>query len=199
MTALADMTSSGEVVLVAPDVLRDMAAALGGLWSPGSEEDDELRALLLAAARIRLYADRDRCGWYLVTGAEARDAVLRREDADWNVGFVAPIEEFDDAPADADVGALVQLLRHGEEGEHLDAEAATALALAILAEPVTVVVTRDPRAYRHQRVDDLPRRLRLLSPAEVVDLLEIGVGEQPPDPVPSWNLLSQGPAWWVPA
>ncbi len=143
MTALADMTSSGEVVLVAPDVLRDMAAALGGLWSPGSEEDDELRALLLAAARIRLYADRDRCGWYLVTGAEARDAVLRREDADWNVGFVAPIEEFDDAPADADVGALVQLLRHGEEGEHLDAEAATALALAILAEPVTVVVTQE--------------------------------------------------------
>lgn len=199
MTALADMTSSGEVVLVAPDVLRDMAAALGGLWSPDAEEDPERRDLLVAAARIRLYADRDRCGWYLVSGAEARDAVLRREDADWNVGFVAPIEEFDDAPAEADLAALVQLLRHGGEGEHLDAEAATSLALAILTEPVTIVVTREPRAYRHQRVDDLPRRLQLLTPAEVVERLELGTGEQPPDPVPTWNLLSQGPAWWVPA
>ena len=87
----------------------------------------------------------------------------------------------------------------GGDAPTLPSQPATSLALAILSEPVTIVVTREPRAYRHQRVDDLPRCLQLLTPAEVVERLEIGAGEQPPDPVPSWNLLSQGPAWWVPA
>lgn len=195
MTALADMTSSGEVVLVAPEVLRDMAAALGGLWAPEAELDQARRDLLVAAARIRLYADRDRCGWYLVTGHDAREAVLRREDADWSVGFVADLESFDDAPALADVEALVSLFR---ADEHIEAEAATALALAILCDQVTVVVAHDPRAFKHQRDADLPERLRVLTPAEVVSELEIGVGEEPPDPVPDWSMLASGDPWWVP-
>ncbi|MEZ5142024.1 MAG: hypothetical protein R2726_05820 [Acidimicrobiales bacterium] len=196
MTALADMTSSGEVVLIAPDVLRDIAASLSGLWAPEVESDPGRREAMVAAARIRLYGDRDRCGWYLVTTAQSRDAVLRREDADWNVGFIPALESFDDAPNEAEVDALVSLFR---DDEHIDAEAARALAMAILCEAVTIIVSRDVRAFKHNRAADLPERLELLEPWEVAGRLEIGEGEQPPDPVPDWSLLSKGPAWWVPS
>ncbi len=128
-------------------------------------------------------------------GRPARTADSPMNELDKVLAFEAKLSE----ARELAVNAYVRGGTQAEFETFLDAEAATSLALAILTEPVTIVVTREPRAYRHQRVDDLPRRLQLLTPAEVVERLEIGTGEQPPDPVPTWNLLSQGPAWWVPA
>jgi hypothetical protein len=194
MPSLSDLTSSGPVVLLDPGILRDVAAALNGLWTPVAEQDDVRRDELVAAARIRLYADRDRRGWLLVTTSPERQALLARDRHDWSVGFIAAVEDFDDAPEPAEVAALARLFR----SEGIEAESALSLACAYLMDAVQVVITRDPRQFRHSRDVDLPERLELLDPFEAVTRLEIRPDELPTMPPPGAEAAQGADAWWVP-
>jgi hypothetical protein len=193
---LADMASSGPVALVDVGVLRDMASALTGLWLPATELEQGRAEQLLAAARLRLYGDRNRSGWYLITGRHASDIVLRRGNADWSVGLLPVAENFDDAPPQAEIAALADFYRRHAS---LTVDAAHTLALAVLLEPVTLVVARQPRAFKHQRVGDLPPRLEVVDPVEAVERLEIEPGEEPPVSLPAGSMLARGAAWWVTA
>lgn len=196
MVTLSDLASSGPVVLVDAGVVRDMAASLTGFWSPDLEESAERAQQLVAAARVRLYGDRDRSGWLLCTTRAALDSALKRGDADWSVGMLAVVEDFDDAPAEADVESLVGLYR-SESG--LDAEAARTLAMAVLHDAVSIVVARVPRQFKHDRAGDLPARLRLLDPSEAVAELAIQPGEQPQVSLPIGSALERQDPWWIPA
>jgi len=191
---LADVASTGPVALLDTGVLRDIASSLTGLWLPATELDHTRTRELVAAARVRLYADRDRAGWYLVTTRTSAATATRRARADWSVGMLAIAEDFDDAPPDAEIAALSDLLR---TDDGLAADAARSLAVAVLFEPVTVVITRQPRAYRHGRAGDLPDRLEVIDPVEAVERLEIAAGERPPVSLPVGSMLERGTPWWV--
>jgi hypothetical protein len=171
-----------------------MASALTGLWLPATELDQTRTDQLLAAARLRLYGDRSRSGWYLVTSQHAADIVLRRGNADWSVGLLPVAENFDDAPPPAEIAALADFY-HRDSSLSLDT--ARTLALAVLLEPVTLVIARQPRAFRHQRAGDLPPRLQVVDPVEAVERLEIAPGEEPPVSLPAGSMLARGAAWWV--
>ena len=200
MARLADSYSAAhDVVLVDTGVVRDIAHALSGLWRPQDEEDAERRQQLVAAARLRLYgAAADRSGWHLVCTAAAHAHAEARGDADWSAGFLPALEGYDDSPSLGDLAGLQQVLR---KDEHLDGEAAQTLALALLTEAVSVVITRDPKAFKHQRDGDLPERLEILSPQEAVERLELRPGEpafiDPPDGSLLATLAESDP-WWVP-
>lgn len=195
MVELAELASSGPVVLVDAGVVRDMAAALTGFWTPDLEESPERTEQLLAAARLRLYGDRSRSGWLLCTTKPALESALKRGDADWSAGMLAAVEDFDDAPADADVESLVALYRKDAE---LDAEAAYTLAIAMLHDSVSIVVARVPRQFKHDREGDLPARLRLLDPTEAVAELAIRAGEPSQVSLPIGSALEGQDPWWVP-
>lgn len=192
---LAEVSSSGPVVLVEPGVVRDMAAALTGFWDPSLEDHPERAEELVAAARLRLYGDRDRSGWLLVATRQGHAGAAKRGDADWSVGMLPVAEDFDDAPAPGEVDALVAQYRR-EQG--LDAEAARTLALAVLFEPVDLLVCRLPRAFRHERRGDLPARLTLLDVFEAVERLAITRGERPILSLPIGSALESADPWWVP-
>ncbi|MCX7620225.1 MAG: hypothetical protein N2037_05195 [Acidimicrobiales bacterium] len=196
MSSLAEEKSSSSVVLVDASVVRDIAAALNGIWRPADEEDAARARRLVAVARLRLYASRDRNGWLLVTTDAAREAAMRRGDADWSVGYLPTIESFSDAPPPAEVASLARLFR---EEEGIEAESAFALAHAILNDNIEIVVTDDPGRYKHLRRHDLPPRLELLDPFAVEERLEILPGEKPGVTVPEGvlSLLGDDP-WWIP-
>jgi hypothetical protein len=188
-----DPYSTDAYALLDASVLRDMADALDGRWRPAEESDPLRREQLLAAARLRLYGERDRSGWFLVSYSSAREAAVTRGDADWSVGFIPDIDRFDDAPAADEVAALARL--YGTE--QILPEAATALAHAVLYEPVRLLVCVDPRNYRHSRESDLPERLELISTTEAVERLELGAGEHPPHGPPAESALAAQDPWWV--
>jgi hypothetical protein len=195
MTTLRDLASEATAVaLVEPGVLRDMSTALSGTWRPTTEAEEQRRAALLAAARLRLYADHER-GWVLVTSQQARDELSVNGDTSWSVGFVPAVESFDDAPLADDVDGLTRVLC---EGEVLPPESARTLALAILTDHVSMLVAAEPASFRHQRSHDLPERLEIVSAVEAIERLELRPGEAPVvGPPPSSN-LTEGDAWWVP-
>lgn len=194
MPNLSDLTSSGPVVLVDPGILRDIAASLNGVWRPQDEETQQRRDQLVTAARIRLYADRDRSGWMLVSTRDEREALLARDRNDWSVAFVGAIEDFDDAPPPAEVASLEDMFRQ----EGIEAESAHSLACAYLSEYVRMVITRDGRKFRHSRQKDLPEHLELVDLDEAVERLGIASGEKPPVPPPGFEDAEGDDAWWVP-
>jgi hypothetical protein len=181
-------------MLLDSSVVRDVADALDGRWTPQNETDPIRRRQLVAAARLRLYGKRDRSGWYVVTYREARVSGLSRGGGDWSVGFLPDVGRFDDGPADSDVQALARV--HLESG--MEAEAGLALAYAVLYERVKALVTVQPTKFRHNREFDLPDRLRLMSPSEAFAEMQIDKGEEPQVSFPHDSPLLSGPAWWVP-
>jgi hypothetical protein len=191
---LVELASSGPVVLVDAGVVRDMASALTGVWTPDTGRNRERSADLVAAARLRLYGDRTRSGWCLLTTRPGADAALRRGDADWSVGMLPVAEEFEDAPAPAEVAALAEMYAR-EQGVAPDA--AYSLALAVLYPPIEMLVARLPRAFRHQREGDLPARLEVLDPGEAVDRLEIAPGERPLVALPIGSMLDRTDPFWL--
>lgn len=193
---LAELTSSGTVALVDAGVVRDIASALTGLWVPSAEDYPERAEEMVAAARVRLYGDRERSGWLLLTTRQARDAALRRGDADWSVGMIPAAEDLEEAPPPAEIDALIALYRREEK---LDAESARTLSTALLFEQIGLVITRVPRVMRHQRAGDLPARLEIIDPFEAVDRLEIARGEQPRRSPPERQEQSRQDEWWVPS
>lgn len=197
MATLAEShAAASTVVLLEPGIVRDLAHTLSGLWSPDDERPGPETDQLVAAARLRLYgASADRSGWVLTTTAYAHDRAVARGDAEWAAGFIPAIEIYDDSPAEADVVAMVDVLRHES---HLDAEAARTLAVALLCEPVSLVVARDPVSYRHNRDHDLPDRLRIVDAAGAVELLELRPGEPPAIEPPAGSLLATIDPWWIP-
>ena len=110
-------------MLLDAGVVRDLADALDGRWKPDAETDPVRRERLLSAAQVRLYGERDRSGWYVVTYREARASALKRGDTDWSVGFLPDLSRFDDAPDPTDLQALARV--HLESG--MEAEAGLAL------------------------------------------------------------------------
>lgn len=194
MPNLSDMTSSGPVVLVDEGVLRDIADALDGSWTPDTVADLKRRSELLAAARLRLYADRDRSGWLLVTTRGAREGLLANTDNTWSVGFVGAVDDFDDAPASADLEALESMF----VSEGVTGLSAHLLACAYLSEYVRIVVTNDERPYHRSRPGDLPDHLQFMSAGEAVEKLMIAPGEKPPVPPPGFEDAEGDAAWWVP-
>lgn len=181
-------------MLLDAGVVRDLADALDGRWRPDTETDPVRRERLLTAARVRLYGERDRSGWYVVTYREARASALKRGDTDWSVGFLPDLSRFDDGPNEHDLQALARL--HLESG--MEAEAGLALAYAVLYEPVRALVTATPTRFRHNRDFDLPERLEILTPAEAFDGMSIDAGEDPGLAPPPGSALDDGKHWWVP-
>lgn len=181
-------------MLLDAGVVRDLADALDGRWQPDNEPNPLRRDRLVAAARLRLYGERERSGWYVITYREARLAGLKRGDSDWSVGFLPDVSKFADGPSDADVEALARV--HLESG--MEAEAGLALAYALLYEPVRALVTANPVTFRHNREFDLPDRLRLLSPMEAFDELRIPSGEAPFTSPPAGSAIDGSTRWWVP-
>lgn len=194
MTVPPDPYSTDGYVLLDATVLRDIADALDGRWNPADERDPIRRARLLAAARLRLYGDRDRSGWYLVSHRMARDAAMTRGNTEWSVGFIPEIDGFPDAPVPDEVAALARLFSNG----HLSPESASALAHAVLYEPVRMLVSVDVRPFRHSREGDLPERLELVTAVEAVERLGLAPGEAPPHGPPGASPLASQDAWWVP-
>jgi hypothetical protein len=194
VTTPPDPYSTDGYVLLDATVLRDMADALDGRWHPDREPDPLRREQLLAAARLRLYGERDRSGWYLVSHQAAREAALTRGDADWSVGFIPDIDTFADAPAPDEVSALGRLYTTGQ----ILSESATTLAHAVLYDPVRLLVSADIRPFRHSREGDLPERLELVTTAEAVDRLELAPGERPPHGPPAGSALAEQDPWWIP-
>lgn len=193
MERLGEATRTG-VVLLDAGVVRDVASALSGLWTPADEPDPERRDQLVAAARVRIYADRDQRGWHLVTTPTAHGLVERRDDAEWSVDFVQDVATLPDAPAEAEVAALASI--YHESG--IDGESGNCLAYAVLHEPVIYVISRNPRAFKHSREHDLPERLEILDPVEAVERLRIAPGEEPLVGPPADGMLARGEHWWVP-
>lgn len=194
MPSLSDMTSSGPVVLVDPGVLRDIALSLDGDWSPDAESDLRRQEELIAAAQLRLYGDRDRSGWMLLTTAGPSRKLLEDPNNRWSIGFIGVIEEFSDAPAQVELDALESML--SDEG--VDEEHAHLLACAYLSEFVRIVITNDERAYRRSRAEDLPDHLQFMTVGEASEKLAIAPGEKPPMAPPGREDVDGSDAWWVP-
>lgn len=188
------MASSGPVVLVDSGVLHDIAEALDGAWNPDQISDLQRREELIAAARLRLYADRDRSGWMLLTTHAPREEVLANGDNAWSVGFVGAIDDLDDAPAEADLDALEKILL----SEGVAPGNAHLLACAYLSAFVRLVVTNDERPYHRSRAEDLPEHLQFMSAGEAVEKLQIAPGEKPPIVPPGFEAVDSTSAWWVP-
>lgn len=189
-----DPYSLSPYLLADAGVMRDIADALDGRWRPEVEPDLARRARLLAAARLRLYGDTDRSGWRLGSYEEAIDAGLAHGDANWSVGLVADVSNFSDSPGADDLEGLMRMYSQGG----LDAEQRRALALAVLYEPIATLLTAEPRRYRHARDFDLPERLQILTPYDVVDALGLVAGETPVLAPPRGSALGSMDPWWVP-
>jgi hypothetical protein len=181
-------------MLLDAGVVRDLADALDGRWRPDHESDPVRRERLVSAARVRLYGERDRSGWYVITYREARASALKRGDTDWSVGFLPDVTRFDDAPSESDLQALARM--HLESG--MEAEAGLALAYAVLYEPVRALVTATPTRFRHGREFDLPERLEILSATEAFEEMGIDAGEEASLAPPPGSPLAEGPHWWIP-
>jgi hypothetical protein len=195
MVRLSDSYSAASmVILVDGGVLADMAEALSGAWNPGDEGDDGRRERLLAAARLRLYGTPDLTGCQVVTTATAHSGLSDVHGVPWGSGLVPVLETFEDAPPAEDVAGLERLLH--EDG--LDADTASALALALLTESVDLVVTREPSSLHHQRVNDLPERLALVDPQGAVARLDLSRSGLPDPELPGDSPLSDSERWWRP-
>ena len=181
-------------MLLDTSVVRDVADALDGRFDPATDPDPVRRERLVAAARLRMYGERDRSGWYVVTYHDAKRSAEARGDAAWSVGFLPDLSTFEDAPPATDVEALV--------GEYLhvgiDVEPAHALAYAVLYQPVEALVTEEPHRYHHAREFDLPDRLEILSSSTAFERFRIPAGEEPVLGPPPGSPLESGAHWWVP-
>ena len=195
MTSLSDLAGDANVVaIVDPDVLRDIATALGGSWSPDVEPDQARRADLVAAARLRLYGVHDR-GWVLLTTQEGREVTAAMPGSEWTTGFVPPIEDFDDAPLEPEVDALYRFYHQQDE---LAGESARTLSMAMLSDRIRFVVTRVPSTFRHRRDHDLPERLEVIDAVEAVNRLQLAPAELPIVTPPESSPLHGVTPWWVP-
>lgn len=192
MATLEDMTSSGEVALLDRRVLALLASTLDGQWRPDDEDDPERRALAVAAGRLRVYGDRQRSGWLLLASAADREGLDTGAGA-WSVGFLPTVDAFDDTATPADVAGQASLL-----GDEVDGAVAGTLAWALLTSAVTLVVTTDPRDYRHTRSHDLPERLAVIGLEEAVERLGIAPGEVPFADLPTELAALGEDGWWVP-
>ncbi len=193
MTELIDPPVREGVVMLDAGLVHDIATTLTGSWHPDDEPDPGRRAHLLAAARVRIFAERDRFGLILATTPDARAAALGYDEAAWSVGFIQEISAIAGAPNEVDVEGLAQILR----SEGIDGASAECLAYAVLFDQVSYVVTQDPASLRHQRTDDRPTRLDIMTPAELVETIGLLAGEPPEIGPPAGSRLATGPAWWL--
>lgn len=191
MVTVEDLMSSRHVAVLDRAVLSLMEKALNGSWSPRDERDDEHAAVLIAAAQLRLYGDRDRSGWFLITTAAARRGLDDGPDA-WTVGFIPVLDSFDDAPDAVEVEGQRRLF------DDLDQDAAGTLAAALLSPFVTLVVTDEPTRYRHRRPHDLPERLEVIDVVTAARRLGVVPGEKPFVDIPPNQPLASVEPWWVP-
>ncbi len=181
------------VVLLDAGVVHDIATTLTGSWHPDDEPDAARRAHLLGAARVRIFAERDRFGLILASTADARAAALDYEGSAWSVGFVQDVQSIAGAPHEVDVEALAQIMR----SEGIDGASATCLAYGVLFAQVSYLVTQDPAALRHRRAEDRPVRLEIVTPAALVETIGLLAGEPPDVGPPVGSRLATGPAWWL--
>ena len=159
MERLEEPVRSGVVVLDA-GVVHDIACALTGEWQPADEPDEARRDQIVAAARVRVFADRDQYGWHLSATSAARESASGYQNADWSVGFIQDIATIVGAPLADDVEALETILR--EEG--IGATSATCLAFALLFDRVSYVITADPNQLKHSAPTIFRRASRCSTP-----------------------------------
>jgi hypothetical protein len=181
------------VVMLDAAVVHDIAIALTGDWKPDDEADADRRDQLVAAARLRIFADRDQYGLALTATPDARELAMGYDNATWSVGFIQDVTAVEGAPPPEDAQALEQILR--DEG--IVGASASALAYAILFPSVSYVITPDPADLKHQRAEDRPDRLEIVSPAEAVERLGLVAGELPLVGPPAGTKLDEGPHWWM--
>jgi len=181
------------VVMLDAGVVHDIALALTGDWQPEDEPDDERRGQLVAAGRLRIFADRDQYGLALTATPDARELAMGYDNATWSIGFIQDVTALDDAPPADDAAALEQILR--DEG--IVGASASALAYAILFPSVSYVITTNPAELKHQRAEDRPDRLEIVSPIDAVERLGLVAGEIPLVGPPLGSKLDEGPHWWM--
>src|SRR5690242_9405446 len=104
------------VVLLDSGIVHDIATALTGEWHPDQEDDVEHRDRMVAAARIRIFADGSRFGWQLAATPAAREQASGYPGSDWSVGFLRDITTMDGAPPEADVEGLASIYREAGIG-----------------------------------------------------------------------------------
>jgi len=181
------------VVLLDAGIVHDMACTLTGEWTPALESDDDQRERMLAAARIRIYGDRDQYGWYLAATASARAATMGYANSEWSVGFIQDVATIEGAPPADDAAALAKIFQ--EAG--IQASSALTLAWAVLFDRASYVITSAPNDMHHQREHDLPSRLEVLDPVEVIARLGLLPGELPVSAPAPDTPLGDGDPWWV--
>ncbi len=181
------------VVLLDAGIVHDIACTMSGEWTPESEADPARREALLAAARIRIFDDRDQYGWYLTATEEARSAAMSYGNADWSVAFIQDVATLDGAPPTDDAVALAKIFR--EAG--IQSSSALTLAWAVLFDRASYVITASPNDMRHQREHDLPGRLEVLDPIEAMARLGVLPGELPAAAPPPGTPLGGGAHWWI--
>lgn len=174
-------------------VVHDIATALTGSWHPDQEDDEERRDRMVAAARIRIFADGSEYGWQLAAAPAAREEGMGYDGSDWSIGFLRDITTMDNAPPEQDVEALAEIFRDARIGN----ASATTLAYAVLYAPVTYIITAVPADLKHQRVGDRPERLEIIDPVEAVVRLQLVSGEQPIIRPQVGTMLDEGPHWWL--
>lgn len=180
------MDIRGMVSVLDREVLADAAVALGGVWSPSTEQDDERRVRLVSCARLVLYASRR--GLLLTAMPEARASV---SGASWVLAMVEDLEALGDGPSAADVDGLATIY----EDDTLPPGAAQQLARCVLDDRVRCLVAHATKTLRHSRDGDLPARLLLLEPEGAVEQLDLAPGEHPDELPPAF---AGSDSWWLP-
>ena len=176
------------------NVLLDMVAALDGTWHPPSEMSRSDHQCV-AAARIRFYGYRDRCGWWPVTSRVALDEVLVKAPNDWLSGFMFLVDDASDAPSESTVNDLAQTY---VAEANLTPPDALHLVHVALRSWVKVLVTNDNTFRSRARRVDIPG-LEILSATDAEAALGIAPSEHPPvTPSPGSPLANSDWSWIVP-
>ena len=174
------------------NVLIDLAEVFSG-WRPPPGELTKTDRQKVAAARIRFYGYRDRCGWFLVVSGDGRAELMGRGAPDWTLSVFLDMDEVSDSlPPTVVAGRASELERGGIES--VDARH---LARAELTPWIRIFVTNDKKLVRKGRaiLDDAD--LAIVTAVEAEELLGIEPGERPPV-APAEGSPLRDDQWWVP-
>jgi hypothetical protein len=193
-------------VYLETNVLRYFDDAISDPRPPGERaEDAATAACQIGATRLFLYASAR--GWRLWISGTARSELQKRDQQlgrdDWTVALYEDLDERSDAPPAELVRATAERYRllfklgakHRQDMRHL--------ARVLLLPWIDVFVTNDDglakRTRRALTLASPSRMVRILSPPEAEQALDLQRGEEPPlRPAPTHPLYAAPQRWWIP-